>query len=147
LIADLETGLFICAHTGRGVRPDLRLFQESGVRLPAPVVGECLADLGYLGLSKIAPCACLPERKPRKRELSSEQQATNRVQRRRRWPIEHLIRRLKVFRILSSRYRNRRKRYGLRLNLIAAICNKEAILAKQERDKGKLPMAAKNEHL
>jgi hypothetical protein len=36
-----------------------------------------------------------------------------------------------VFRILSGRYRNRRKRYGLRLNLIAAICNKETLLAKR----------------
>jgi hypothetical protein len=32
---------------------------------------------------------------------------------------------LKVFRILSDRYRNRRKRFGLRFNLIAAIYNLE----------------------
>ncbi|MDR2764264.1 MAG: IS5/IS1182 family transposase, partial [Tannerella sp.] len=29
------------------------------------------------------------------------------------------------FRILSERYRNRRKPFGLRFNLIAAICNLE----------------------
>ncbi|TRU86788.1 MAG: IS5/IS1182 family transposase, partial [Microcystis novacekii Mn_MB_F_20050700_S1] len=34
-------------------------------------------------------------------------------------------RRLKIFRILSSRYRNRRRRFGLRLNLIAGIYNYE----------------------
>lgn len=39
--------------------------------------------------------------------------------------IEHVIRRLKVFRILTERYRNRRKRFGLRFNLIAAIYNRE----------------------
>jgi len=38
---------------------------------------------------------------------------------------EHIIGRLKVFRILSDRYRNRRKRFGLRFNLIAAIYNLE----------------------
>ncbi|MCL2514075.1 MAG: IS5/IS1182 family transposase, partial [Oscillospiraceae bacterium] len=27
------------------------------------------------------------------------------------------------FKILSERYRNRRKRFGLRFNLIAGICN------------------------
>ena len=32
---------------------------------------------------------------------------------------------LKIFRILSERYRNRRKRFGLRFNLIAAIYNME----------------------
>ncbi|MDB9506544.1 IS5/IS1182 family transposase, partial [Microcystis aeruginosa CS-338/01] len=43
----------------------------------------------------------------------------------RRIVIEHIHRRLKIFRILSSRYRNRRRRFGLRLNLIAGIYNYE----------------------
>jgi hypothetical protein len=44
--------------------------------------------------------------------------------------VEHIIRCLKIFRILSSRYRNRRKGFGLRVNLIAAIYNCELKLAK-----------------
>jgi len=44
---------------------------------------------------------------------------------RKRILIENIIRRLMIFRILSERYRNRRKRFGLRFNLIAAICNME----------------------
>jgi hypothetical protein len=32
---------------------------------------------------------------------------------------------VKIFRILAERYRNRRKRFGLRFNLIAALCNAE----------------------
>lgn len=39
--------------------------------------------------------------------------------------IEHINRRLKIFCIFSERYRNRRKRYGLRCNLIASIYNYE----------------------
>ncbi|MBD0310849.1 MAG: IS5/IS1182 family transposase, partial [Microcoleus sp. T1-bin1] len=39
--------------------------------------------------------------------------------------IEHVNRRLKIFRILSERYRNRRRRFGLRFNLIAGIYNYE----------------------
>ena len=38
--------------------------------------------------------------------------------------IENIIRELKNFRILSEKYRNRRKKYGLRFNLIAAIYNR-----------------------
>jgi hypothetical protein len=38
---------------------------------------------------------------------------------------EHVIAALKRFRILGERYRNRRKRFRLRLNLIAAIYNLE----------------------
>ncbi|MBT7069820.1 MAG: IS5/IS1182 family transposase, partial [Anaerolineae bacterium] len=37
----------------------------------------------------------------------------------------HVIGKLKVFRILSERYRNRRKRFGLRFNLIASLYNFE----------------------
>jgi len=36
-----------------------------------------------------------------------------------------VIRRLKIFRILSDRYRNRRKRFDLCFNLTAAIHNLE----------------------
>ena len=38
---------------------------------------------------------------------------------------EPIIRSLKIFRILSERYRNRRRRFGLRFNLIAALYNYE----------------------
>ncbi|EXA68070.1 transposase DDE domain protein [Acinetobacter baumannii 348935] len=38
--------------------------------------------------------------------------------------IEHTNSQLKRFRILSERYRNRRKRFGLRINLIAALVNR-----------------------
>ena len=37
--------------------------------------------------------------------------------------VENVIRRLKIFRILSERYRHRRKRFGLRFNLIAGLHN------------------------
>ncbi|MEG5114295.1 IS5/IS1182 family transposase, partial [Microcoleus sp. A2-C5] len=42
--------------------------------------------------------------------------------------IEHVNRSLKIFKILSSRYRNRRRRYGLRCNLLSAIYNYELAL-------------------
>ncbi|GBL12530.1 hypothetical protein MSj_04047 [Microcystis aeruginosa Sj] len=39
--------------------------------------------------------------------------------------IEHINRKLKIFKILSCKYRNRRRRYSLRVNLLAAIYNCE----------------------
>jgi hypothetical protein len=53
----------------------------------------------------------------------------------RRIDCEHVIGKLKVFRILMERYRNRRRRVGLRVNLIAAIYNfelKEQLRLSQE---------------
>ena len=46
--------------------------------------------------------------------------------------VEHIHRRLKIFRILSSRYRNRRRRFGLRINLIAGVYNYELYLSSQQ---------------
>lgn len=37
--------------------------------------------------------------------------------------VELALARPKVFRILSERYRHRRKRFGLRFNLLAAAAN------------------------
>ncbi|MGI8656259.1 MAG: IS5/IS1182 family transposase, partial [Pyrinomonadaceae bacterium] len=39
--------------------------------------------------------------------------------------VENVIRHVKIFRIVSERYRNRRRRYGLRFNLIAGLYNYE----------------------
>lgn len=41
--------------------------------------------------------------------------------------VEHAIRMVKRFRILSERYRNRRKRFAIRFSLIAGICNFELL--------------------
>ncbi|MDZ4756753.1 MAG: transposase family protein, partial [Bacteroidota bacterium] len=37
--------------------------------------------------------------------------------------VENIIRYLKIFRIFAEKYRNRRKKYNLRLNLIAGLYN------------------------
>jgi transposase len=71
------------------------------------------------------PNSQTPAKKSKLHPLSQEQKASNRALSRKRILIENVIRRLKIFRILSERYRNRRKRFGLRFNLIAAICNLE----------------------
>ncbi|WNZ00430.1 putative transposase for insertion sequence element IS702 (plasmid) [Sulfurospirillum sp. 'SP'] len=37
--------------------------------------------------------------------------------------VEHVNARIKTFKILGEKYRNRRKRFGLRFNLICALVN------------------------
>ena len=84
-----------------------------------------MADAGYQGIVALHPNSQTPAKKSKFHPLSREQKNRNRVLSRKRILIENIIRRLKIFRILSERYRNRRKRFGLRFNLIAAICNME----------------------
>jgi len=84
-----------------------------------------LADSGYQGLTKLHSNSRTPAKKTKLHPLSKEQKASNRALSQERILIENIIRKLKIFRILSERYRNRRKRFGLRFNLIAAIYNME----------------------
>jgi hypothetical protein len=60
-----------------------------------------------------------------KSPLNAEDKAKNRKISSERVTNEHAIGFIKRFKILSERYRNRRKRFGLRFNLIAGICNFE----------------------
>ncbi|QLQ30780.1 MAG: hypothetical protein HZT40_03215 [Candidatus Thiothrix singaporensis] len=64
-----------------------------------------------------------PFKKPRLRELEPEQDAFNQLFARFRVKVEHSIRLLKIFRILKERYRNRRRRFGIRLQLITGFVN------------------------
>jgi DDE superfamily endonuclease len=85
----------------------------------------CLTDKGYQGLAKLHPDSCLPTKKPRQGKLAKSERQHNRSLARLRIVVEHVNRKLKIFRILAERYRNRRKRFGLRFNLISAILNFE----------------------
>ena len=84
-----------------------------------------MGDSGYQGLDKKHPNSETPHKKTKKHPLTAEQKSENRDLSRRRIVIEHVIGRLKVFRILAERYRNRRKRFALRFHLIAALYNLE----------------------
>lgn len=134
---DSDTKAIICVATGKGAEHDFHLFKRSRSRvLPTT---KRLADLGYVGMNRdlvsrkpvrgldkdILPHKrpCRPGLSKAERELSPKQKRENREQAQARIIIEHVNRHLKVFRILSERYRNRRTRFGLRLNLIAAIYN------------------------
>ena len=67
----------------------------------------------------------MPFKKPKNGLLSKLKRSYNRALGRERICIEHINRRLKIFKVLQARYRNRRRRFGLRCNLIAAIYNHE----------------------
>lgn len=67
----------------------------------------------------------MPKKKSKKRPLTREDKQMNRKLSSQRVLNEHVIGKIKRFKIVSDRYRNRRKRFGLRFNLIAGIYNYE----------------------
>ncbi len=122
-MVDQATQKIICTAYGTGKEHDFRLFKASKVRLRKDI--KCLGDKGYQGIQKVHPNSCTPKKKPRKAQLSVQDKKTNRVLAQLRVVGEHVNRTLKIFRILSERYRNRRRRFGLRFNLIAGLYNYE----------------------
>jgi DDE superfamily endonuclease len=67
----------------------------------------------------------LPKKRSKKHPLTKEEKRINRRIASERAVNEHVIGALKRFKIIADRYRNRRKRFGLRFNLIAGIYNYE----------------------
>jgi len=67
----------------------------------------------------------MPKKKSKRHPLTEEEKANNQRLSRDRVLNENVIGIVKRFKIISDRYRNRRKRFGLRFNLIAGIYNLE----------------------
>ena len=123
----MNTGKILATDFCIGSEHDFRLFKNSRCAIsPATCL---LTDSGYQGVLAFHANSQTPIKKTKLRPLSQEQKGNNRNLSRKRILIENIIRRLKIFRVLSERYRNRRKRFGLRFNLIAAICNMELKIA------------------
>lgn len=84
-----------------------------------------MVDTGYTGIKKLHSNSRIPTKRSKKKPLSKDDKRMNRNIASERALNENVIGSLKRFKILSDRYRNRRKRFGLRFNLIAGIYNLE----------------------
>ena len=126
MVVDKKTRKVVCTAFGVGKRHDFRLFKESKTHIHPETLAE--TDTGYVGIKKIHANSLLPKKKTKKKPLTAEDKALNRKISSERVSNEHAIGFIKRFKILSERYRNRRKRFGLRFNLIAGICNYDMLL-------------------
>ena len=120
-MVDTQSLKVICTAHGTGREHDFQLFKRSQVKPLSRV--EILADKGYQGIKKIHSLSYTPFKKLKKNPLSCTEKEYNRELARHRIYIEHVICCLKIFRILALPYRNRRRRFGLRFNLIAGLYN------------------------
>jgi hypothetical protein len=106
-----------------GKQHDFALYKESKVALRKETA--ILADTGYLGIHHLHEHSTIPKKKSKKHSLTEEEKKENREVSKERIVVENVLCMLKRFRILSDRYRNRRRRFGLRFNLIAGVYNYE----------------------
>lgn len=107
----------------KGAVHDFELFKRNLHLIPTN--SFILADKGYQGIRALYSHSLLPSKAKKRCRLDPVLKAYNREINKRRIVIEHIFGRLKTFKILSERYRNKGKRLGLRFNLIAGIYNLE----------------------
>jgi len=123
VVVDKARARILCTAFACGRRHDFKLFKDSKTRLHPKT--QSLTDSGYLGIAKLHGNATLPKKRSKKHPLTRQDKAANRSISRRRVLNENVIGAVKKFKIVSDKYRNRRKRFALRFNLIAGIYNFE----------------------
>ncbi len=115
--------MIVCTDFTNGKCHDFKLFIESGVHLRRNTVA--IVDMGYLGIQNTCASSFVPKKKSKNNPLTKQDKQWNRNLASARVLNEHVIGQVKKFKIVSDRYRNRRKRFNLRFNLIAGIYNFE----------------------
>ena len=138
VVVDKTTEQIICANAFNGKAHDLTIFKQTLKVNPSI---QILADSGYRGIQKVHNNTLYPLKhkqdfnklnqdfnKLNQEQIILQKQKNNEISSK-RMKVEHIIGRIKRFNILSNIYRNRRKRFGLRLNLICGIVNHERRLA------------------
>lgn len=125
IAVDKKTQKIICTAYTNGKRHDFRFLKESKIRFQSDIM--VLTDTGYIGLQKIHAKTSIPKKRSKKIPLSAEDKRKNKDLSAQRVLNEHVIGKIKRFKIVADKYRNRRKRFGLRFNLIAGIYNYELL--------------------
>jgi IS5 family transposase len=96
-----------------GKTSDITLFRE--VRDKFDSRQTFIGDKAYIGEAAIIT----PHKKPRKTEISELQKAENKQLSSRRIGVEHLIGKVKIFRVARERFRLARHKYS---QIIMAVC-------------------------
>lgn len=102
---------------------DFKLLKSSKTSFKSTT--KVLTDTGYLGIKKIHSNSELPIKRSKKKPLTKEDKVYNQQISSDRVLNENVISMIKRFKIIADKYRNRRKRFGLRFNLVSGLYNYE----------------------
>ncbi|MCD0146990.1 transposase, partial [Streptococcus agalactiae] len=102
---------------------DMKLFKMS--RRNIGQAAKILAYSGYKWIMKMYSQAHTPRKSSKLKPLTIEDINYNHTLSKDRINVENIFAKVKTIKIFSTTYRNRRKRFGLRMNLIAGMINRE----------------------
>jgi transposase len=102
---------------------DFALLKSSKTKIHTDT--HMLGDSAYQGQQKLHAKTSIPKKRSKKTPLSDEDKCQNKALSSERIVVENVLAMLKRFRIIAERYRNRRRRFGLRFSLIVGMYNAE----------------------
>jgi hypothetical protein len=111
----------ICVDTTNGKEHDFSLFKNSKLAIREDI--QAKVDLGYQGITNYHSNIEIPKKNSKNYKLTDEDKKENQEKASKRIFVEHVNAKIKTFQILKQKYRNRRKRYNLRVNLICGLIN------------------------
>lgn len=117
IVIDNNSKIRSVSKSVEGKKHDKKLFDES--RVHTKEKSNIIGDLGYYGTEGIT----VPNKKPKKIELTKEEKDFNKQFSRERIKIEHVFGKMKVFQILTQRFRNPRAKHALIFKNIAGLYN------------------------
>lgn len=120
---DQKDGKILCTAFAKGRDHDFTLFKKSKLYIAPHVI--LLADSGYQGVQSLHFNSLTPQKSTKLKPLTKEDKKENAALSSIRIKVENALAFIKRFKVFSTRYRNRKRRFGLRFNLFAAICNFE----------------------
>lgn len=118
LLTDQTGRVQYLSQTFQGRCHDRRMLDEEPIRLPKDSI--LFQDLGYLGHNPADVFLAMPERKPKNKELSPLQKATNQLLNSFRVSVEHVISGVKRLRIVKDILRL--KGYQVRDQVMLLAC-------------------------
>jgi hypothetical protein len=120
VVADMKSRLILCVDQAAGKVHDFQIYKDSiGSGVGSEVTIK--TDSGYQGIADCHANNEVPFKKSKNRPLSKEERLFNRRLSVERVMIEHINREIKIFKIMSYPYRNRRRRHHLRISLLCDV--------------------------
>lgn len=116
-------GKILRIHMTNGKTHDKKLYDQSNLHIRKETKKR--VDSGYQGIQQQEDNVIIPKKATKLHPLTKIEKEENRDKAKLRIPVEHTMSRIKRFKITSHPYRNRRKRFSLRMHLICGILNYE----------------------
>lgn len=117
IVIDKKGKICSVSKSVEGKKHDKKLYDET--RIYSNNKSIIKGDLGFLGTTRVT----LPIKKPKNKELTEQEKLANKEFSKERIKVEHVIGKMKIFQILSQRYRNPRSNHALIFKNVAGLYN------------------------